>query len=84
MRKILQQPSSTPPNNYTHNAIASAEQPNLEQYQKKLRELDLCRLGFAKELARNGKFRNAIFEAEQISETSHFFKDAQMLIQSWK
>jgi predicted PP-loop superfamily ATPase len=60
------------------------EQPSSEQYQKKLRELDLCRLSYAKELARNGKFRNAIAVAEQISETSHFFKDVQMLIQSWK
>lgn len=84
MEKMLKQPSSTPPNYDTHNAIASVEQPSLEQYQKKLRELDLCRLCFAKELARNGKFRSAIFEAEQISETSYFFKDAQMLIQSWK
>lgn len=84
MEKILKQPSSTPPNYDTHNAIASGEQPSLEQYQKKMRELDLCRLCFAKELARNGKFRSAIFEAEQISETSYFFKDAQMLIQSWK
>lgn len=84
MEKILEQPSSTSLNYHTHNAIASGEQPSLEQYQKKLRELDLCRLCFAKELARNGKFRNAIFEAEQISETSYFFKDAQMLIQSWK
>jgi hypothetical protein len=84
MKKILEQPSSTSSNYHTYNAIASGEQPSLEQYQKKLRELDLCRLCFAKELARNGKFRNAIFEAEQISETSYFFKDAQMLIQSWK
>jgi hypothetical protein len=83
MEKILEQPSLTSLNYHTHNAIASGEQPSLEQYQKKLRELDLCRLCFAKELARNGKFRNAIFEAEQISETSYFFKDAQMLIQSW-
>jgi hypothetical protein len=86
MEKILEQPSSTSFNYHTHNAnaIASGEQPSLEQYQKKLRELDLCRLCFAKELARNGKFRNAIAEAEQISENSYFFKDAQMLIQSWK
>ena len=84
MDKILERPSSTPFNYSTHNAIASGEQPNLEQYQKKQRELDLCRLCFAKELARNGKFRSAIAEAEQISETSYYFKDAQMLILSWK
>ena len=64
--------------------MVSEERPNLEKYQKKLRELDLCRFSFAKELARNGKFRNAIAMAEQISETSHFFKNAQMLIQRWK
>lgn len=82
--KTLKQPSSTRSNGSTYNVMVSEEPPSLEQYHKKLRELDLCRLSFAKELARNGKFRNAIAMAEQISETSHFFKDAQMLIQSWK
>ena len=80
----LEQPSSSRINRSTHNVMLSEEQPSSEQYQKKLRELDLCRLSFAKELARNGKFRDAIAMAKQISETSHFFKDAQMLIQSWK
>ena len=87
MSKFSKQPPSSSPNyhtHHTHDAIASAEQPSLEEYQKKLRELDLCRLCFAKELAKNGKFRSAIFEAEQISETSYYFKDARMLIQSWK
>lgn len=78
------QPSSSRINNSTDNVMVLEEQPSSEQYQKKLRELDLCRLSYAKELARNGKFRNAIAVAEQISETSHFFKDVQMLIQSWK
>lgn len=82
--KTLARTSSSHINRSTHNAMASEEQPSLEQYQKKLRELDLCRLSFAKELARNGKFRQAITMAKQISETSHFFKDAQMLIRSWK
>jgi hypothetical protein len=82
--KTLEQPSSSRINSSTYNVMVSEERASLEQYQKKLRELDLCRLSFAKELARNGKFRNAIAVAEQISETSHFFKDAQMLIQSWK
>ncbi|RCJ42047.1 hypothetical protein A6770_35325 [Nostoc minutum NIES-26] len=82
--KTLEQPSSGSVNRSTHNVMVSEEQPSSEQYQKKLRELDHCRLSFAKELARNGKYRNAIAMAEQISETSHFFKDAQMLIQSWK
>ena len=84
IEKILERSSSNPLNYSTNNALASGEQLSLEQYQKKLRELDLCRLCFAKELARNGKFRSAISEAEQISETSYLFKDAQMLIQSWK
>ena len=84
MRKGWKQSSSNPFDDYNHNAIASAEQPSMEQYQKKQRELDLCRLCFAKELARNGKFRNAIIEAEQISENSTLFRDAQILIQSWK
>ncbi|WP_334927262.1 hypothetical protein [Nostoc sp.] len=82
--KTLEQPSSSRINRSTYNVMVSEEPPSSEQYQKKLRELDLCRLSFAKELARNGKFRNARAMAEQISETSHFFKDAQMLIQSWK
>ncbi|AVH71532.1 hypothetical protein [Nostoc sp. 'Lobaria pulmonaria (5183) cyanobiont'] len=82
--KTLEQASSSRINRSTHNVMVSEEPPSPEQYQKKLRELDLCRLSFAKELARNGKFRNARALAEQISETSHFFKDAQMLIQSWK
>ncbi|PSB28210.1 hypothetical protein [Chlorogloea sp. CCALA 695] len=82
--KNLKQPTSSRINPSTPNAIASQAQPSLEQYQKKLRELDLCRLAFAKELARNGKLRDAIALAEQISQTSHFFKDAQKLIQSWK
>lgn len=84
MVKTLEGSSSSRMNRFTDNAIASEERPSSEQYQKKLRELDWCRLSFAKELARNGKFRNAIAMAEQISETSHLFKDAQKLIQSWK
>ena len=84
IRKFLKQPVSTSSNYHTRDAIASVEQPSLKEYQKKLRELDFCRLCFAKELARNGKFRSAIFEAEQISETSYYFNDARMLIQSWK
>ncbi len=82
--KSLKQPFSSHINRSTDNVMVSEEPPSSEQYQKKLRELDLCRLSFAKELARNGKFRNARAIAEQISETSQFFKDAQMLIQSWK
>ncbi|MEH1870725.1 hypothetical protein [Nostoc sp.] len=82
--KTLEQPSSSRINRSPYNVMVSEEPPSSEQYQKKLRELDLCRLSFAKELARNGKFRNAIAIAEEISETSHFFKDSQRLIQSWK
>ncbi len=76
--KSLEQSFSNPIDRF------SEQQPSLEQYQKKLQELDLCRLAFARELASNGKFRNAIAIAAQIPETSHFFKDAQKLIQSWK
>jgi hypothetical protein len=82
--KTLEKLSSNGINRSTHNVIVSEEQPSSEQYQKKLRELDLCRISFAKELARNGKYRNAILIAEQIPETSSFFKDAQMLIKSCK
>ena len=82
--KTLEQSTLSCINRSTPNAMDSEEQPSLEQYQKKLRELDFCRLSFAKELARNGKFRNAIAMAEQISEASYLFKDSQQLIQSWK
>ncbi|MEH1841120.1 MAG: hypothetical protein V7L20_20765 [Nostoc sp.] len=82
--KTLEQPSSSRINRSTYNMMVSEELPSSEQYQKKLQELDFCRLSFAKELARNGKFRNARALAEQISETSHFFKEAQKLIQTWK
>ena len=53
-------------------------------YYKTLQELDHCRLSFAKELARNGKFREAIAVASQIVETSCFFTDAQVLLRSWE
>lgn len=82
-RKELQshfhQNSQPPGTTFSEEQLTSSE-----VYQKKLRELDICRLSFAKELARNGKFRNAILIAEQISETSYFFKDAQVLIKSCK
>ena len=59
-------------------------QPSAEEYRKALQELDHCRLSFAKELARNGKLRDAIAQANKISETSRFFRDAQTLLRSWK
>lgn len=64
--------------------IAAEVQPSQEEYQKVLRELDHCRLSFAKELARNGKLRDAIALANKIPETSRFFRDAQTLARSWK
>ena len=84
LRTNGEQPSSQFFDRANYNAIALDDRPSSEQYLKKLRELDICRLAFAKELARNGNFRKAIAVAEQISEMSYFFKDAQMLIQSWK
>jgi serine/threonine protein kinase len=84
----VSQQSPSPINQPTHrpdrNGMAIEEQPSSEQHQKTLRELDRCRLTFAKELARNGKFRDAIAMAKQISETSRCFKDAQTLMRSWK
>ncbi len=59
-------------------------QPSPEEYRKVLQELDHCRLSFAKELARNGKLRDAIAQANKILETSRFFRDAQTLLRSWK
>jgi hypothetical protein len=46
--------------------------------------LDDCRLSYAKELARNGKFRDAIAMARKVTATSRCFKDAQTLIRTWK
>jgi hypothetical protein len=78
------QPFPSPSNRPTRDRMVTEVQPSLEQYQKVLQELDHCRLSFAKELARNGKLRDAIAQAKKISETSHFFKDAQTLIRSWQ
>jgi eukaryotic-like serine/threonine-protein kinase len=58
--------------------------PDSAHYQKLIRELDDCRLSYAKELARNGKFRDAIALARRITETSRSFKNAQTLIQNWE
>lgn len=66
------------------NGIEAEVQPSIEEYQKALRELDHCRLAFAQELARNGRFRDAIALANKISPTSRFFQDAQTLTRSWK
>jgi serine/threonine protein kinase len=77
-------PIAQPANRPTRDGMSIEEQPNSAQHQKTLRELDHCRLTFAKELARNGKFRDAIAQASQISETSRFFRDSQTLIRSWK
>ncbi len=63
---------------------AESKQPSPEQYQKSLQELDQCRLSFAKELARNGKFRDAIATAQQIPENSPLSNKAQKLIQNWQ
>ncbi len=77
-------PINQPTHRPTRNGVAMEAQPGSEQHQKTLRELDHCRLTFAKELARNGKFRDAIAMVKQISETSRSFKDAQTLMRSWK
>jgi serine/threonine protein kinase len=77
-------PINRPSDRPTRDGIPTEEQPSSEQHQKALRELDHCRLSFAKELARSGKFRDAIAMAKQISETSRSFKDAQTLSRSWK
>jgi hypothetical protein len=67
----------------TYNETAD-DQLSLEQYQRVLWELDQYRLSFAKEVARNGKFRDAIAIARQIPESSRFFRDARTLISTWK
>jgi hypothetical protein len=78
------QPSASLESRPIRDERVSEEPPSTEQYQKKLRELDRCRLDFSKELARNGKFRDAIAMASKVSETSRSFRDAQMLIRNWK
>jgi hypothetical protein len=78
------QPFPSQSNRPTRDGMQTEVQPSLDQYQKVLQELDHCWLSFAKELARNGKIRDAIAQAKKISETSRFFKDAQTLIRSWK
>lgn len=87
-RSVPQLPAagvSQPAHNPVHSQVHSAEaQVSAEQHQKSLRELDQCRLSFARELARNGKFRDAIATAQQIQETSRLYKDAQKSIQNWQ
>jgi hypothetical protein len=78
------QPSASLESRPVRDEMVSEGAPSTEQYQKKLRELDRCRLDFSKELARNGKFRDAIAMASKVSETSRSFRDAQMLIRNWK
>jgi hypothetical protein len=78
------QPFPSQSNRPTRDGMMPEVQPSLDQYQKALQELDHCRISYAKELARNGKLRDAIAQAKKISETSRFFKDAQTLIRSWQ
>jgi hypothetical protein len=78
------QPFPSQSNRPTRDGMQTEFQPSLDQYQKALQELDHCRISYAKELARNGKLRDAIAQAKKISETSRFSQDAQTLIRSWK
>lgn len=76
--------SSVQDNHLLLDGIVAEVQPSQEEYQKVLRELDHCRLSFAKELARNGKLRDASALANKIPDTSRFFQDAQILTRRWK
>lgn len=78
------QPFRDPIDRPIHDGMQIEVQPSLDQYQKAVQELDHCRLSYAKELARNGKLRDAIAQANKISQTSRFFRDAQTLLRSWK
>jgi hypothetical protein len=78
------QPFPSQSNRPTRDGMVTEVQPSFEQYQKTLQELDHCRISFAKELARNGKIRDAIAQAKKIPETSRFSRDAQTLLRSWK
>jgi hypothetical protein len=78
------QPFSSQSNRSTRHGMQTEVQPSLDQYQKVLQELDHCRLSFAKELARNGKIRDAIAQVNKIPETSCFSRDAQTLMRSWR
>jgi hypothetical protein len=78
------QPFPSQSNRPTRDGMMTEVQPSLDQYQKALQELDHCRISYAKELARNGRIRDAIAQAKKIPETSRFSRDAQTLIRSWQ
>ncbi|PZD71725.1 Serine/threonine-protein kinase PknB [Acaryochloris thomasi RCC1774] len=74
----------TQPSGYVSHSRGDDVQSSTEQYQKSQQELDRCRLSLAKELARNGKFRDAIATLKQIQEPSPSYPKAQKLIRSWE
>jgi eukaryotic-like serine/threonine-protein kinase len=89
--RLLSQSAATPApgrRKHTQQPILEKITPEIpvspEQHHKTIRELDTCRLAYAKELARNGKFRDAITMARKITDTSRDFRDAQTLIRNWE
>jgi eukaryotic-like serine/threonine-protein kinase len=83
-RSVPQLPAASQPARNQISPSVKSDQPSLEQYQKSLRELNQCRLSFARELARNGKFRDAIATANSIPPTSSWHQKAQKLIKNWQ
>ena len=59
-------------------------QSNSESDKYSHQELDRCRLDLAKELARNGKFRDAIATLKKIQELSPSYPKAQKLLCNWQ
>jgi serine/threonine-protein kinase len=78
--------SSSPRKHHSEGSVPAPEVPTLdsENYEDAIKTLNECRLSYAKELARNGRFRNAIATAKSIPETSLLHSQAQMLINRWK
>lgn len=78
--------SSSPRRHQSEGSAPAPEEPTLDakSYEDAIKTLNECRLSYAKELARNGKFRDAIATAKSIPETSLLHPQAQMLINRWK
>ena len=78
--------SSSPRRHHSEGSAPAPEAPTLDSksYEDAIKTLNECRLSYAKELARNGRFRDAITTAKSIPETSLLHSQAQILINRWK
>ena len=78
--------SSSPRRHQSQGSAPAPEAPTLDakSYEDAIKTVNECRLSYDKELARNGKFRDAIAIAKSIPETSLLHHQAQMFIARWK